>query len=233
MLNVTGADGFPPPFPKGQELPPDQPSASAYAVEAQPANVPVEVADRGLADGWKGSLMSDQGEQNYDNAEEFLETADETAIPAYGAAAGAGAFLAAGGAEVAGATLVGTTAAGAAAPIALAAGAGVAVGMGIEYATDGAISDAGSDALMGLVGEEESYKAAVAFDDGQYVEGVGHMAMGAGETISEAASDAYDYTAEAASDAYDTVSETASEAYESVSDTASDAWDWVTGDDDE
>jgi hypothetical protein len=76
----------------------------------------------------------------------------------------------------------------------LAAGAaGAAIGMGIEHVTGGAISDAGSDALLDVVGEEESYAAAQAFDDGNYLEGVGHMASGAYDTVSDAASDALDY----------------------------------------
>ncbi|MGH9187642.1 MAG: hypothetical protein ACRD0U_17810, partial [Acidimicrobiales bacterium] len=97
-----------------------------------------------------------------------------------------------------------------------AAAVGVGVGMGIEYATDGAISDGIADGLMGLVGEEESYEAVQAFDDGDYVEGVGHMAMGAGETIYEAGSDAAEWVGDTAGDVAEGISE---------------AWDWVTGDD--
>jgi hypothetical protein len=79
--------------------------------------------------------------------------------------------------------------------------------MGIEYATDGAISDGISDGLLGLVGEEESYKAAQAFDDGEYISGAGHMIAGAAETIGDGA-------AELAGDAY----EAAGDAYEAASD---------------
>ena len=128
----------------------------------------------------------------------------DVAETAYGVAETAGTLIAE-AAEVAGPT--GAAVAGAAA-------AGVAIGMGIEYATDGAISDGISDGLMGLVGEEESYKAVQAFDDGNYVEGVGHMLSGAGDTIVEAASDAYDYAADTASDAYDAASEWVSDVFE-------------------
>jgi hypothetical protein len=98
----------------------------------------------------------------------------------------------------------------------VAGAAGGAIGMGIEHATDGAISDAGAEGLMDLVGEEESYAAAQSFDDGNYLEGVGHMASGAYDTISDAASGAWD-----------TVSDTASDAYDTVSDVASDALDYI------
>ena len=73
-----------------------------------------------------------------------------------------------------------------------AAGAGAAIGVGIEKLTDGAISDGIADGLMGLVGEEHSYAAAQAFDDGDYVGGALEMAEGAGETVAEWAGDAAD-----------------------------------------
>jgi hypothetical protein len=82
-----------------------------------------------------------------------------------------------------------------------AAEAGFNMGTGIVEATG--IDDTLSDGLLGLVGEEESYKAAQAFDEGEYLEGVGHMASGAYDTVSDAASDAYDTVADAASDALD------------------------------
>jgi len=115
------------------------------------------------------------------------------------------------------ASLATATAAGAGAAVAAGAAGGVLIGMGIEHVTDGAVSDAIADGMIGLVGEEESYQAAQAFDDGEYLEGLGHMASGTGSTI-----------AEAASDAYDTVSDVASDAYDTVSDAASDTWDSVT-----
>ena len=68
-------------------------------------------------------------------------------------------------AEVAG-TGIAAVAGIADAPIALAAGAGAAIGMGIEYATDGAVSGAIADGLLWAVGDEESLAAANAFDDG-------------------------------------------------------------------
>lgn len=93
------------------------------------------------------------------------------------------------------------------APIALAAGVGAAIGMGIEYVTDGAVSGAMADGLSWAVGDEESLAAANAFDDGNYVEGVGHMAAGIGGHIAEGAEEAYDYVSDVASDAYDTASD--------------------------
>ena len=92
-------------------------------------------------------------------------------------------------------------------PIEFAAGAGAAIGVGIEKATDGAVSDGISDGLMGLVGEEHSYDAAMAFDDGEYVDGALHMAEGAGETISEWASDAGDAIGDAADEAWDSITD--------------------------
>ncbi len=125
-----------------------------------------------------------------------------------------------GGAGALGAGFMGAGAAGAAATTAgviggavlVAGAAGAAIGMGIEHATDGAVSGAISDGLTSLVGEEESYQAANAFSEGEYLEGVGHMASGAYDTISDKASDAYDTVSDAASDAYDTVSDAASDA---------------------
>ena len=124
---------------------------------------------------------------------------DEVAAEAYGATTAIGAGLA----EVAGVGgPVGVAVAGAAA-------VGVGIGMGIEYLTDGAVSDTLSDGLLGLVGEEESYQAASSFDDGDYLEGVGHMLSGAGGTIAEAAGDAAEWVGETASDAYDAVGDAA------------------------
>ncbi len=110
----------------------------------------------------------------------------------------------------------------------LAAGAaGAAIGMGIEHVTDGAVSDTISDGLMGLVGEDESYQAAQAFDDGEYLEGAGHMASGAYGTVADAASGAYDTVADTAGDVYDTVTDTATDTWDAVSDTASDVLDSI------
>jgi hypothetical protein len=88
----------------------------------------------------------------------------------------------------------------------LAAGAaGAAIGMGIEHVTGGAISNAGAEGLMSLVGEEESYAAVQAFDEGNYLEGAGHMASGAYDTVSEAAGDAWDTVTDTASDVFDSI----------------------------
>jgi hypothetical protein len=94
----------------------------------------------------------------------------------------------------------------------VAGGAGALIGIGIEHATDGAVSDTISDGLLGLVGEEESYAAVQSFDDGNYLEGAGHMASGAYDTVSDAASDAWDTVSDTAGEAYDTVSDAAGEA---------------------
>src|SRR4051794_38329444 len=110
----------------------------------------------------------------------------------------------------------GVASAAAGVAVAGAAAVGVGVGMGLEYVTDGAISDTISDGLLDLVGDEESLAAANSFDDGDYIEGVGHMLSGAGGTI-----------AAGAGELYDTVSDGASEAYDEVSDFASDAVDYL------
>ncbi len=117
------------------------------------------------------------------------------------------------GAGALGAGLMGAGAAGAAAATAgvvggavmVAGAAGAAIGMGIEHVTDGAISGAISDGLTDLVGEEESSQAANAFSEGEYLEGVGHMASGAYDTISDTASDAWDSVSDTASDVLDSI----------------------------
>ncbi|MET0741040.1 MAG: hypothetical protein ABWZ26_05745 [Candidatus Nanopelagicales bacterium] len=91
----------------------------------------------------------------------------------------------------------------AAAPVVAAGAVGAAIGTGLEVLTDGAISDTLSDGLLSLVGEEESYEAAMAFDDGEYFEAAGHMLSGAGSTIYDAAGDAVEAVGDFASDAYD------------------------------
>ena len=142
---------------------------------------------------------------------------DEIAIEAFGATEMIGAGLA----EVAGVGgPVGVAVAGAAA-------VGVGIGMGIEYVTDGAVSDALSDGLLSLVGEEESLAAANAFDDGDYIEGVGHMLSGAGSTIADAAEDAGEWVVDTAEDVYDTVSDAASDAYDAASDFVGDVGDFL------
>lgn len=50
-----------------------------------------------------------------------------------------------------------------------------------------AAGDLLSDGMLGLVGEEQSYQAAMAFDDGDVLAGLGHMAEGAGDTIGQLA----------------------------------------------
>ena len=97
---------------------------------------------------------------------------DDIAKQAFGVTAAIGGGIAAVG---------GVASAAAGVAVAGAAAVGVGIGMGIEYVTDGAISDTLSDGLLDLVGEEESLAAANAFDDGNYIEGAGHMLSGAGE----------------------------------------------------
>ena len=129
-------------------------------------------------------------------------------------------------AEVAG-TGIAAVAGIADAPIALAAGAGAAIGMGIEYATDGAVSGAIADGLLWAVGDEESLAAANAFDDGNYVEGVGHMAAGIGGHIVEGVEDAGEWIADTAEDVVDTVADGVEDAGEWVADTAGDVVDFL------
>jgi hypothetical protein len=113
------------------------------------------------------------------------------------------------GAGALGAGLMAAGAAGSAAVVGgavmVAGAAGVAIGMGIEHATDGAISNAGAEGLMSLVGEEESSAAVQAFDKGNYLEGVGHMTSGAYDTVSDAAGDAWDTVTDTASDVLNSI----------------------------
>jgi len=69
-----------------------------------------------------------------------------------------------------------------------------------------AVSDQMDD-VMGLVGDEESLAAANSFDNGDYLQGVGHMLSGAGRTIADAAGEAYDTVADGVGEAYDEVSD--------------------------
>jgi hypothetical protein len=94
---------------------------------------------------------------------------------------------------------------GAEVPVELAAKAGAAIGVGIEHLTDGAISDAASDGMLWAVGGEESLAAANAFDDGDILGGVGHMASGIGSHIADGAEELYDDAAGLAGDAVDAV----------------------------
>jgi phage-related tail protein len=136
----------------------------------------------------------------------------ETELLAGTAGLGAGLM----GAEAVAGTAAATAAGAVGGAVMVAGAAGVGIGMGIEHVTGGAISDTISDGLMGLVGEEESYAAAQSFDDGNYLEGAGHMASGAYDTVSDAASGAYDTVADTASDVYDTVSDAASDALDYI-----------------
>jgi hypothetical protein len=147
-----------------------------------------------------------------------------------GATALVGAVEATGGATV-GATLAGggVAAAGVAAASVLAAGAaGYAIGTGIEHATDGAISDGVSDGLMGLVGEEHSLAAAHAFDDGEILEGLGHMGAGAVSTIGDALGGAAETVSDFGSDLFDGAGDALGNAAETIGDVAGDAVDAVS-----
>lgn len=99
----------------------------------------------------------------------------------------------------------GVVSAAAGVAVAGAAAVGVGIGMGIEYVTDGAVSDAASDGLLWAVGGEESLAAANSFDNGDYIQGVGHMAAGIGGHIAEGAEELYDDASELAGDAVDAV----------------------------
>ena len=142
----------------------------------------------------------------------WLTEEDDVASEAYG-------FATAAGGAIASATEVGG-------PVGLAVGVAAAVGVGagmaLDYVTDGAITDTLSDGLLGLVGDEESLKAANDFDDGNYISGVGHMLSGAGGTIANAAEEAADWVGDEVSDAADWVGDEVSDAADWVSDTASD-----------
>ena len=91
----------------------------------------------------------------------------------------------------------------------MAAGVGVATGVALDHAFG--LSDKISDGLLDLVGDEESLAAANSFDNGDYIDGIGHMLSGAGHTIGEAAEDAGEWVADTAGDVYDSVSDAASD----------------------
>jgi hypothetical protein len=65
--------------------------------------------------------------------------------------------------------------------------------------------DALGDGLFDLVGADQSHQAAVDFDDGNILSGIGHMAEGAGETIGNAVAQGAHDVDEAVSDAADSV----------------------------
>lgn len=100
-------------------------------------------------------------------------------------------------------------------PVGLAVGVAGAAGAFIGHEADelsgGAISGGIADGLYGLVGAEESYKAAQSFDDGEILDGVGHMASGAAHTIGHAAESAAHSVEHAVEGAYDSASDWLSE----------------------
>ena len=97
-----------------------------------------------------------------------------------------------------------------------AAKAGVAVGNVIRdvFNTDEVISDG----LMDLVGDEHSYAAAQAWDDGDYLGVASEMLQGAGETIGNWAGEAYDDAAEWVGGAVDDVGDALGDAADAVGD---------------
>ena len=109
-----------------------------------------------------------------------------TAVAPGTAAAGAVAATAPStlGAIAAGGGVAGVGVAGAA--VVGAAAGGALIGVGIEHVTGGAISDGIGHGLLDVVGDDESHKAVVAFDDGDILGGLGHMASGIGDSISHA-----------------------------------------------
>ena len=65
--------------------------------------------------------------------------------------------------------------------------------------------DALGDGLFDPVGADQSHQAAVDFDDGNILSGIGHMAEGAGETIENAVAQGAHDVGAAVSDAADSV----------------------------
>jgi hypothetical protein len=79
-----------------------------------------------------------------------------------------------------------------------------------------AAGNALGDGMFDLVGADQSHQAAVAFDDGDYLGGVGHMAEGAADTIGHAAGGALDSAEHAASDAVDSVEQGAEDLWNEI-----------------
>ena len=79
------------------------------------------------------------------------------------------------------------------------------------------VGDAIGDGLFDLVGADQSHQAAVAFDDGDILGGVGHMAEGAAGTIGSAVEQGVSDAGQAISDAADSVEQGAEELWNEVS----------------
>ncbi len=79
-----------------------------------------------------------------------------------------------------------------------------------------AAGNAIGDGMFDLVGADQSHQAAVAFDDGDYLGGVGHMAEGAADTIGHAAGEAVDSAEHAVGDAVDGVEQGAEDLWHEI-----------------
>ncbi len=123
----------------------------------------------------------------------FATTASEISVGAVSATI-AEVGVAGAAAEFGAVAVGGTVAAGV-----LGAGiAGVKVGEFLVDHTD--VEDYIGGGLHSLVGDEHALESVRAFDDGEYLEGIGHMAEGAGETIADAAEYVFDGAVDSVSD---------------------------------
>lgn len=79
-----------------------------------------------------------------------------------------------------------------------------------------AAGNAIGDGMFDLVGADQSHAAAMAFDDGDILGGLGHMAEGAGETIEHAAGNALDSAENAVSGVVDDVEQGAEDLWNQI-----------------
>lgn len=79
-----------------------------------------------------------------------------------------------------------------------------------------AAGNAIGDGMFDLVGADQSHQAAVSFDDGDYLGGIGHMAEGAADTIGNAVGGAVDSAESAVSDAASSVEQGAEDMWNEI-----------------
>jgi hypothetical protein len=79
-----------------------------------------------------------------------------------------------------------------------------------------AVGNALGDGLFELVGEDQAHQSAVAFDDGDILGGIGHMAEGAAETIGSAIEEGASEAGQAFSEAATGVEQGAEELWNEV-----------------
>jgi hypothetical protein len=79
-----------------------------------------------------------------------------------------------------------------------------------------AAGNAIGDGMFDLVGADQSHQAAVAFDDGDYLGGLGHMAEGAADTIGHAIGGAVDSAEHFVGDAVDSVEQGAEDMWNQI-----------------